>query len=216
MSEHTDLLPLRGPDEGGPVFDLVRRGYDREQVDGHLAWLEERVHEAEQARESAEASAAQASADAERARAELEAGRPNWDQLGERISSILNLAEEEGTEIRAARSREADQLLAQARHDAAEAERLHGVRLRDAERQAQEIVREAQREAEQIVRDAQQQAMEEQRESQRRLGELDRQRNAVHEQLQTLHQRLAAALQLPAEVDVTDLTEAQAQAPTQG
>lgn len=209
MSEHTDLLPLRGPDEGGPVFDLVRRGYDREQVDSHLAWLEERVQEAEQAREAAEASASQAAAEAEQARDELEAGRPSWDALGERISAILNLAEEEGAEIRAARSREADQLLAQARHDAAEAERLHGVRLRDAERQAQEIVREAQREAEQIVRDAQQHAMEEERESKRRLAELERQRNQVHEQLQTLHQRLAAALQLPADVDVTDLTNAQ-------
>lgn len=209
MSEHTDLLPLRGPEEGGPVFDLVRRGYDREQVDSHLAWLEERVQEAEQAREAAEASASQASAAAEQARDELESGRPSWDALGERISAILNLAEEEGAEIRAARSREADQLLAQARHDASEAERLHGVRLRDAERQAQEIVREAQREAEQVVRDAQQHAMEEERESQRRLSELERQRNQVHEQLQTLHQRLAAALQLPAEVDVTDLTRAQ-------
>jgi cell division septum initiation protein DivIVA len=209
MSEHTDLLPLRGPEDGGPVFDLVRRGYDREQVDSHLAWLEERVQEAEQAREAAEAGASQATAEAEQAREDLEAGRPSWDSLGERISAILNLAEEEGAEIRAARSREADQLLAQARHDAAEAERLHGVRLRDAERQAQEIVREAQREAEQIVRDAQQHAMEEERESKRRLGELERQRNQVHEQLQTLHQRLAAALQLPAEVDVTDLTRAQ-------
>ena len=209
MSEHTDLLPLRGPDEGGPVFDLVRRGYDREQVDSHLAWLEERVHEAEQARESAEASASQATADAEQAREELESGRPSWDALGERISQILNLAEEEGMEIRASRSREADQLLAQARHDAAEAERLHGVRLRDAERQAQEIVREAQREAEAVVRDGQQQAMEDERESKRRLAELERQRNQVHEQLQTLHQRLAAALQLPAEVDVTDLSHVQ-------
>jgi cell division septum initiation protein DivIVA len=209
MTEHTDLLPLRGPDEGGPVFDLVRRGYDREQVDSHLAWLEERVHEAEQAREAAEAGASQASADADRARAELESGRPSWDALGERISSILNLAEEEGMEIRAARSREADQLLAQARHDAGEAERLHGVRLRDAERQAQEIVREAQREAEQVVREAQQHALEEERESKRRLAELDRQRNQVHEQLQTLHQRLAAALQLPADLDVTDLTRAE-------
>jgi cell division septum initiation protein DivIVA len=209
MSEHTDLLPLRGPEEGGPVFDLIRRGYDREQVDSHLAWLEERVHEAEQAREAAEASASQAAADAERAREELESGRPSWDALGERITQILNLAEEEGAEIRAARSREADQLLAQARHDAAEAERLHGVRLRDAERQAQEIVREAQREAEQVVREGQQQALEDERESKRRLAELERQRNQVHEQLQTLHQRLAAALQLPAEVDVTDLTRAQ-------
>jgi cell division septum initiation protein DivIVA len=209
MSENTDLLPLRGPEEGGPVFDLVRRGYDREQVDSHLAWLEERVQEAEQAREAAEASASQAAADAEQAREELESGRPSWDALGERISTILNLAEEEGADIRAARSREADQLLAQARHDAAEAERLHGVRLRDAERQAQEIVREAQREAEQVVRDGQQQALEDERESKRRLAELERQRNTVHEQLQTLHQRLAAALQLPGEVDVTDLTRAQ-------
>ena len=24
MSEHTDLLPMRGPDEGGPVFDLKK------------------------------------------------------------------------------------------------------------------------------------------------------------------------------------------------
>lgn len=209
MSENTDLLPLRGPDEGGPVFDLVRRGYDREQVDSHLAWLEERVHEAEQAREAAEAGASQASADADHARAELESGRPSWDALGERISTILNLAEEEGMEIRAARSREADQLLAQARHDSSEAERLHGVRLRDAERQAQEIVREAQREAEQVVREGQQQALEDERESKRRLAELDRQRSQVHEQLQTLHQRLAAALQLPGDVDVTDLTRAE-------
>ena len=81
--------------------------------------------------------------------------------------------------------------------------------LRDAERQAQEIVREAQREAEQVVREAQQHALEEERESKRRLAELDRQRNQVHEQLQTLHQRLAAALQLPADVDVTDLTRAE-------
>jgi cell division septum initiation protein DivIVA len=209
MSENTDLLPLRGPEEGGPVFDLVRRGYDREQVDSHLAWLEERVHEAEQARESAEASASQSTADAERAREELESGRPSWDSLGERISQILNLAEEEGAEIRTARSREADQLLAQARQDASEAERLHGVRLRDAERQAQEIVREAQREAEHVVREGQQQAMEEERESQRRLSELENQRNQVHEQLQMLHTRLAAALQLPADVDVTDLSHVQ-------
>src|SRR3978361_2199540 len=153
MSEHTDLLPMRGPDEGGPVFDLVRRGYDREQVDSHLAWLEERVHEAEQARESAEASASQASVEAEQARDELASAGPSGDALGERISTILNLAEEEGAEIRSARSREADQLLAQARHDAAEAERLHGVPVRDAERQAQEIVREAQRGAARVVRE---------------------------------------------------------------
>src|ERR1700709_2007358 len=107
MSEHTDLLPLRGPDEGGPVFDLVRRGYDREQVDSHLAWLEERVHEGEQAPEGPGGRALQAPADAALARSELESGRPSWDALGVRISTILNLAEEEGQEIRSARSREA-------------------------------------------------------------------------------------------------------------
>src|SRR3978361_972030 len=119
MSEHPALLPMRGPDEGGPVFDLVRRGYDREQVDGHLAWLEERVHEAEQAREAAEASATQAGAHAEHHREDLESGRPSWDDLGERIAQILNLAEEEGAEIRAARSRGADQRLGQARRETA-------------------------------------------------------------------------------------------------
>jgi cell division septum initiation protein DivIVA len=211
MSEHTDLLPLRGPEEGGPAFDLVRRGYDRDQVDSHLAWLEERVQEAEQARERAEELAATATSDAERAREELEAGRPSWDALGDRIVQILTLAEEEGAEIRAARTREAEQVLAEARRKEAEADRLQGVRLRDAERQAAEIVRDAERQAQEIIQDAQQQALETERASSQRLAELSRQRDAVQGQLARLYETLASTLQMPREIDVTEREHAQHQ-----
>src|SRR5664280_884827 len=76
MSEHTDLLPLRSPEEGGPAFELVRRGYDRDQVENHLGWLEDQLRNAEIARDAAEQAAASAAAEAEDARDALESGRP--------------------------------------------------------------------------------------------------------------------------------------------
>src|SRR5664279_734485 len=100
MSEHTDLLPLRSPEEGGPAFELVRRGYDRDQVENHLGWLEDQLRNAEIARDAAEHAAASAAAEAEAAREALELGRPQWNELGDRITQILTLAEEQGTEIR--------------------------------------------------------------------------------------------------------------------
>src|ERR1700712_4734488 len=114
MSEHTDLLPLRSPEEGGPAFELVRRGYDREQVENHLGWLEDQLRNAEIARDAAEHAAASAAAESEAAREALESGRPQWHELGERVTQILDLAEEQGAEIRAQRIEQADLLLAEA------------------------------------------------------------------------------------------------------
>ena len=78
MDDHTDLIPLRPEEEAVPAFELERRGYNRQQVDEHVAWLEDRLREAETMRATAEAAARQAETDAKRAREELEAGRPDW------------------------------------------------------------------------------------------------------------------------------------------
>ena len=216
MSEHTDLLPLRSPEEGGPAFELVRRGYDRDQVENHLGWLEDQLRNAEIARDAAEHAAATAAAEAEAAREALELGRPQWNELGERITQILTLAEEQGTEIRLQRTREADELLADARQAAIDADRTHGQRIREAESQAQQIVAdaqseshrmmseaqveservltEAQTEAERLITRVQKQAADEEGASGRRLAELERQRDAVNAQLSRLHEALSRAL----------------------
>jgi cell division septum initiation protein DivIVA len=194
LSEHTDLLPLRSPEEGGPAFELVRRGYDRDQVENHLGWLEDQLRNAEIARDAAEQAAASAAAEAESAREELESGRPQWHELGERITQILTLAEEQGAQIRAQRSQEADELLAEARQISADADRIHGSRIREGETQAQEIIANAQAEADRMLMRAQQESAEEERAAGRRLAELERQRDAVNAQLSRLHEALAAAL----------------------
>jgi vacuolar-type H+-ATPase subunit H len=205
MSEQNDLLPLRSPEEGGPAFELVRRGYDRDQVENHLAWLEDQLRNAEIARDAAEHAAATASTEAEAAREELERGRPQWHELGDRVTQILTLAEEQGADIRAQRTREADELLNQARQTNADTERSCAALARQAEQQADDLVAKAQTEATQIVTKAQgdadrllartqQQATEQERLSNRRLTDLEQQRDAVNAQLTRLHEALASAL----------------------
>jgi hypothetical protein len=224
MSEPNDLLPLRSPEEGGPAFELVRRGYDRDQVENHLGWLEDQLRNAEIARDAAEQAAASAAADAEAARAALDSGRPQWEEFGERITQILTLAEEQGAEIRYQRSREADELLTDARQSAADADRIQGATIRDAEARAEQIKSSAQGEADRILAHAQQQAAEEERVAAQRLADLERQRDSVNAQLTRLYDALAQALapqisiqerhdveQTPAdEVSLTDDTEYEA------
>jgi cell division septum initiation protein DivIVA len=194
MDDHTDLIPLRPEEEAVPAFELERRGYNRQQVDEHVAWLEDRLREAETMRATAETSARQAETDATRAREELEAGRPDWSEFGERIASILALAEQEAAEIRKRGETEREQLSADARRMAEDAERAHARRMQEADRDAQNMLREAQAESERVVREAQQVALREERDSKRRLLDLERQRDAVHRQLLKLQEGLNAAM----------------------
>ncbi|MDE3131712.1 MAG: sugar-binding protein, partial [Acidobacteriota bacterium] len=148
MSEHidmsdNDLLPLRSPEEAAPAFELVRRGYDRDQVDNHLGWLEDQLRNAEVARDAAEQAAASAAREAEVAREELERGRPQWHEFGDRITEILNLAEDQGAQIRAQRSQEADELLAEARQLSADTERTCAIQVRDTEANTAQMVADA-------------------------------------------------------------------------
>jgi hypothetical protein len=194
MDDHTDLIPLRPEEEAVPAFELERRGYNRQQVDEHVAWLEERLRESETFRATAEASARQAETDATNARQELEAGRPDWSEFGERIASILSLAEQEAADIRRRGETERESLSADARRMAEDAERGHARRMQEADRDAQNMLREAQAESERVVREAQQVALREERDSKRRLLDLERQRDAVHRQLLKLQEGLNAAM----------------------
>lgn len=209
MSEQTDLIPMHSPvDETTPGFSVVRRGgYDIGQVDGHVAWLEDQLRETEEARDLAERQAEQARREAHQAQQDLETGRPDWDQFGDRIASILRLAEEEGSSIRSQRLREADELLGQARAAQGDAERQHANRMSESETEAQELLRGAQGEAQRIVAVAQQQAEEQQRNASQRLTELERQRDGVHAQLVRLQQGLAAALQVQLPADTVSTVE---------
>jgi vacuolar-type H+-ATPase subunit H len=221
MSEHNDLLPLRSPEEAPPAFELVRRGYDRDQVDNHLGWLEDQLRNAEIARDAAEHAAASAAAEAEAAREELESGRPQWHEFGDRITEILNLAEEQGAQIRAQRSQEADELLQEARQLSADTERDCAQRVREAEATSTQIVSDAQARAEDILTTAQteadrltmrtqQETAELERQSSRRLADLERQRDAVNAQLTRMHEALQNALAPAISIDDSAKPKAEA------
>ncbi|HEX3611865.1 MAG TPA: cellulose-binding protein [Sporichthyaceae bacterium] len=98
--------------ETPPAFDIVLRGYERRQVDEHLAAL---VNE----RMSAERRVADLEQHLTRVRKEYEAGgdqsQPSYASLGARVQKILALAEEEARDVRS----EAQALSEQTRSQAA-------------------------------------------------------------------------------------------------
>src|SRR4051794_18262229 len=97
---HHDMLSLRG---GGPSFDVVRKGYDRDQVAEALERLEADMHVALADRDAALARAADLAGQLSALHGEVEAlrrraataGAPTFENMGERISNMLRLAEEE-------------------------------------------------------------------------------------------------------------------------
>jgi DivIVA domain-containing protein len=113
-------------------FDLVLRGYDRHQVDAHLARTAALVTDMQDALAAAGARETALAAELAAVRAELERGRPTFDALGERVATMLGLAETE-----------ADQMRTDAQHDAAALRTA-------AEREAADIRSDARREADEL------------------------------------------------------------------
>lgn len=194
MTEQTDIIPMAEDVAAPPAFDFVRRGYDPHQVNAHVGWLVEQLRDAESHRAAAEAAASEAAAESARVQDDLAANRPAWEEYGGRITQILQLAEEEGAAIRAARSRDADAHLEEARRVTAEAERTREATLKDADRRARQIIASAESEADRLLRETRQTAAEEERESKRRLADLERQRTQVTAQLSRLRDGLSAAM----------------------
>ncbi|SNQ46019.1 conserved hypothetical protein [Frankia canadensis] len=194
MTEHTDLIPMAGESDGPPAFDLVRRGYDPNQVTHHVNWLVEQLREAEAHRAAAEAAASEAASEAARVRDDLAANRPAWEEFGGRVTQILQLAEEEAATVRAERTREAEAQLEEARRIVTEAEAAREKTLRDADEQAASIVSTARGEAERIVELARSTAQTTEDESKRRLADLERQREQVTTQLAALRDQVTTQL----------------------
>jgi len=88
-----------------PEFAQAFRGYDREQVDGYVAWLRDVAIQAEDRVGRAESALAQC-------RREL-ASSPTTAGISERLAAMLQLATEEAADIRQRAQRDSD-----APHDA--------------------------------------------------------------------------------------------------
>jgi len=110
-------------------FDTVLRGYDRAQVDAHLARLTEensalrrQATEADRRRRAAEQHAAAAEGEFRRLQSQRPGASPP-ETVGFRAEKLLRLAEQEAADLRAAAAEEAAALVGRAEM-AAESERL--------------------------------------------------------------------------------------------
>jgi DivIVA domain-containing protein len=105
-------------------FDTVLRGYDRAQVDAHMARLAEenaalrrQATDADRRRQTAEQHASATEGEFRKLQSQRQAGSPE-EGFGFRAEKLLRLAEQEAAEVRAATAREAAALLEQAKADA--------------------------------------------------------------------------------------------------
>lgn len=110
--------------EDVPQFATVMRGYDRGQVDDYVARLIDFLADAERRAERAETEVTKSNRRAERLAEELRqaldrlqqpAPKRPWEGLGDRLESMLRLAQEEADAVRDQGRVEAEDLLAQAR-----------------------------------------------------------------------------------------------------
>jgi len=127
------VLDPSPPDSGRVAFDVVLRGYERHQVDRHLADLGERAERLHADLELAHSRELAALQDASRARAELDRGRPSFDALGERVTQLLGLAEAEAQAMREAAASDAAL-------ERAEASKAAAAMRSDAERDSEQIL----------------------------------------------------------------------------
>src|SRR5262245_16480489 len=104
----TELIPLRADQSAGHGFDVVLRGYDRQQVRQYRDRVEVDLAVAIADRDAAMSRVGALEQQLQNVRAELEAtskraaetSKPTYTGLGERVLQLLRLAEEEAVDIR--------------------------------------------------------------------------------------------------------------------
>ncbi|MCO1653590.1 DivIVA domain-containing protein [Pseudonocardia humida] len=113
------------PRPDGRRFDTVLRGYDRAQVDTHLARLAEEnsalrrwAAEADRRRQTAEQHAAAAESEFRALQSRRQGDGGAEESVGFRAEKLLRLAEQEAADLRAAAAREAATVVEQARAQA--------------------------------------------------------------------------------------------------
>jgi cell division septum initiation protein DivIVA len=166
----TELTP-----ETTPEFSVTVRGYDRAQVDEYIDWIREWLGNATSRMKAAEGESAQLRDQLHRLQErlnDLEAERGHDSPksvaaLGDRVTRILQLAEEGAAAIRAEIVAEAQQTVAKARVEADELTRATAQRqselealLARASQQAHQTVQQAETKAAETLKETEQRAAE--------------------------------------------------------
>ncbi len=219
MNDQTEVLPAPLQEDS---FDVVLRGYSRGQVDEYvrrtrrqLEELQTRVHRADREADDVRLDRDRARNELAAAHRKLESREPSYEDLGERLTQILRLAQEEAAERRSEAQTDADRIRTDAeeavrdinrdveeKRSSAEgdAERLRAEAREEAERvrseaedSAERARREAQEQADQVVAEAEQRRRELEQYAKERVERLEEQRtqlvgelSSVRDSLQTL------------------------------
>ena len=206
--------------DGGPTFDVVRKGYDREQVAETLAGLDADLRVALADRDAAVSRSADLARQLQALHGEVEslrrraasASAPTFENMGERISNMLQLAEDEAAEIRRSAQEQAAALQASVAAEAealrervAGEERALGERSAASQAEAERLVTEGRRVREQLLADGQQQQADliaaGEAEHERLLTETEVYRTAVSRADELGAQTVAEVARMRAEVD---------------
>ena len=147
MNENSDLLPNLLHEE----FEMQMRGYSRRQVDDFVARRNNEIRELEQRLARTLDEAEHLRREVSTARQQALSGRPAHEEVSERISQILKLADDEAR----AQKNKADDDIAKQRADAQqESERVRA----EAREQAERMLTAAQEQAERTISASRQEA----------------------------------------------------------
>src|SRR3954454_8533877 len=171
---HRDMMPMH---EAQHSFDVVLRGYDKHQVAETIERLEADLRIAIADRDAAGSRSADLARQLSALHGEIEslrrkaatAAAPTFENMSERISHMLRLADEEATDIRAAAERDAQAV----REQTAVEERALAERHAAGQAEVERMLGEARQNAEQIATKAQLRADELVQKAQERVARLD-------------------------------------------
>src|SRR3954467_5086295 len=171
---HRDMMPMH---EAQHSFDVVLRGYDRNQVAETIERLEADFRIAIADRDAAVGRSSDMSSQLSAMHGEIEslrrkaatAAAPTFENMSERISHMLRLAEEEAADIRAVAERDAQAV----REQTAAEERAMAERHAAGQAEVERMLAEARQSAEQIASKAQIRADELVQKAQERVARLD-------------------------------------------
>jgi DivIVA domain-containing protein len=131
--------------EGPPAFRVVRRGYDREEVDAYIPQLLARLQEAVGLYTKAE----QAQATLQRELTNLREGSPSFEQIGGEAAALLQEAGRSAEQLVENARRRADEIIEKAQQQAEQ-------KRTDVAAEAQKALEQAREVAEHIRRDVEQ------------------------------------------------------------
>jgi DivIVA domain-containing protein len=130
--------------DGTPPFRMVRRGYDRDEVDAYIQQLRARLEEAVGLYAKAEG----ARADLERETRNLREGSPSFEQLGGEAAALLQEAGRSGEQLIENARRRADTIIEKAQQQAEQTRADVSSEAQKALEQAREVADHIRREVE--------------------------------------------------------------------